>query len=392
MQERRAAQEEGKPGEILATREELAEWLGADFGVGSRAEGAVELQRFLDYIARRSGLLLPRGEGRYGFAHLSFQEYYAACHMQREFRRIQRLKTGGGGFFGGRAASSGEVDPERIFSERAAISAWREPLLFLAERLGADENDTSVLLGWLFPQLGTEPVPQQLELEAEPPPLMPLPAAELLAALSLDKHVKLADEERRSVWTALWQAHLAQQHEHARWRMAWHLAPALLAASAYQSEVFHALVALQPKKLILSDCTALSDLTPLTGLASLKEINLNGCTAVSDLTPLTGLASLQEIYLNGCTAVSDLTPLTGLASLQELYLNGCTAVSDLTPLTGLASLRSLYLIECTAVSDVTPLTGLASLQLLWLDGCTSVSEGSVVALRAKLPNLKIQGR
>jgi hypothetical protein len=34
----------------------------------------------VDYIARRSGLLMPRGEGQFAFMHLSFQEYFAACH------------------------------------------------------------------------------------------------------------------------------------------------------------------------------------------------------------------------------------------------------------------------------------------------------------------------
>lgn len=36
---------------------------------------------FLKFVARRSGLLLPRGEGQFAFIHLSFQEYFAAEYL-----------------------------------------------------------------------------------------------------------------------------------------------------------------------------------------------------------------------------------------------------------------------------------------------------------------------
>ena len=53
---------------------------------------SAELDDFLHHVARHSGLLLPRGEGLYGFAHLSFQEYYTACHLREDFRRISDAK------------------------------------------------------------------------------------------------------------------------------------------------------------------------------------------------------------------------------------------------------------------------------------------------------------
>lgn len=39
---------------------------------------------FLNWIARRSGLLLPRGQDQYAFLHLSFQEYFAAVYVQSQ--------------------------------------------------------------------------------------------------------------------------------------------------------------------------------------------------------------------------------------------------------------------------------------------------------------------
>ena len=43
-----------------------------------RAQAAKILDQFLDVIHERSGLLIDRGAGMYGFAHLTFQEYLAA--------------------------------------------------------------------------------------------------------------------------------------------------------------------------------------------------------------------------------------------------------------------------------------------------------------------------
>src|SRR5205085_96339 len=49
-------------GEILVTRAQLEKWLTPRFGGAGDAEACAELHRFVDHIANRSGLLLPRGE------------------------------------------------------------------------------------------------------------------------------------------------------------------------------------------------------------------------------------------------------------------------------------------------------------------------------------------
>jgi hypothetical protein len=55
---------------------------------------------------------------------------------------------------------------------------------------------------------------------------------------------------------------------------------------------------------------------------------LSGCTGLSDLAPLTGLASLRMLYLGGCTGLTDLAPLANLVNLRELGLNRCSGLSD----------------------------------------------------------------
>ncbi len=45
---------------------------------GSKADASKAFNAFLEAINERSGLLVERGVGEYGFAHLTFQEYLAA--------------------------------------------------------------------------------------------------------------------------------------------------------------------------------------------------------------------------------------------------------------------------------------------------------------------------
>ena len=173
MQEGRAAKKEGEgAGDILATRVELEQWLAPHFpGEGGRAA----LHTFIGYVAARSGLLLPRGEGQFGFAHLSFQEYYAACWLEEEFRRLlnAQARSAVGGFLR-RAAG-----PEPVgsltrdgFAALAAQAAWRESHIFLLEKLSDNADDAVTLLDWLFPQL-TLPEPVAAEGKEWPPELMP---------------------------------------------------------------------------------------------------------------------------------------------------------------------------------------------------------------------------
>ena len=330
MQELRVAQgkdgEDGKDGkdargEILVTRAQLEQWLGPRFGGAEDPTACAELHRFLDHIAKRAGLLLPRGEGVFGFAHLSFQEYYAACHLEQDFRRVLNEKAMGAadGFFGAPAIPA-KADEEKMFARMAAHPAWHEPLLFLVEKLRHSPPDTLTILRWTFPQLATEPKPKAYG-EKEFEEWMPLTAAQLLAGISLDQEVTLDDAQRAKIWSSLWKAHIAAMSGN------WNIAPSLIVAgSVYRTPALEAAAALQPKEFHLVFCTGVSDLQPLHALASLQKLDLGGCTGVSDLQPLHALASLQGLSLHGCTGVSDLQPLHMLTSLQWLSLHGCTGV------------------------------------------------------------------
>ena len=132
--------------------------------------------------------------------------------------------------------------------------------------------------------------------------------------------------------------------------------------------------------------STVSDLAPLAGMASLRDLVLYGDFA--DLSPLASLASLSTLYLSGQgggrldrRATWDLAPLAGLRSLTYLSLSN-NGISGLSPLAGLTSLTSLHLTR-NAISDLAPLARLASLTSLRL----SRNAISNLAPLARLPSL-----
>ena len=368
-------------GEILASETDLAAWLGPEFHSKTDQEGARELQCFVQHIADSSGLLLPRAPGVFGFAHLSFQEYYAACYLKLEFERIVASR--------GRARrtaspTSVTLDPlrEEDFEHWAALPVWREPLLFLVELLKGSEPFTAEIMAWLFPTLlaETPTVPE------------PIQAQRLLATLSIDPEAALALDERQSLWQLLCRAHVGNERA---WDVTESIAPALFERSEHQAEVLSTLAAitlqLEVTILYLNGCTGVSDLSALQSLTGLRTLKLTGCTGVNDLTALQGLTSLQTLSISGCTGVSDLSALQSLTGLQTLSLSGCTGVSDLSALQSLTGLHTLYLSGCAGVRDLSALQSLTGLQWLNLTGCAGVSDLSALQSLTGLRTLKLTG-
>ena len=74
--------------EILVESGDVIDWLVAEMERGGTTVGVDSPEEFLDFVGRRSGLFLPRAEGRYAFIHLSFQEYFAAVALERDVTGI----------------------------------------------------------------------------------------------------------------------------------------------------------------------------------------------------------------------------------------------------------------------------------------------------------------
>ena len=78
--------------ELLVSRPEIKSWLVEAIERERGAEEApIAAERFLDYVARRSGLLVPRGPEEFSFVHLTFQEYFAAFALRGRVRNFEQL-------------------------------------------------------------------------------------------------------------------------------------------------------------------------------------------------------------------------------------------------------------------------------------------------------------
>ena len=129
----------------------------------------------------------------------------------------------------------------------------------------------------------------------------------------------------------------------------------------------------------------ISDLSPLSGLNSLTQLNLN-MNFISNVSALSGLTNLTELRLRD-NLISDVTALSGLTNLTDLNLWN-NLISDVSPLSNLTNLTSLSL-HGNLISDVSPLSNLTNLTSLSLRDNT-ISDVSALSGMTKLTLLNLQ--
>lgn len=382
--EPKAEEEDHQTREILVDEDELLRWLEEAMARSPRLQDVAEpghaARAYVHYIARRSGLLLPRGHGQYAFTHLSFQEFFAALHLQERItspRWSDKAHTETG---------DGPDDLKRYADD----DTWREPLVLLFGLLAgrpewADELAT-LLFGDSYSDLAHD---QDFRLATR---------ARLLAEISTDPHSGLPGNKRERAWHACWEWELRRQQARARvlhgrlvgdTRVAGTLLNADLGELPALWGAFRRAASLRQRDLRRLELggTKVEDLSPLEGLYNLQVLNLSG-TRVKDLSPLAGLKNLQALFLIG-TWVKDLSPLAGLDSLQRLHFES-TRVEDLSPLAGLHNLQELNLFG-TPIEDLSPLAGLRNLLRLDLEAATEVEDLSPLAGLANLQWLSLSG-
>jgi len=410
------AHEEDIPrrGGVLVDEARVLAWvIDAMEDMGHRRDKAeVEARQLVDYIARRSGLLIPRGEGQFAFVHLSFQEYFAAgflldqvmeAHWLPEYNKEDAEREPDGH----------ELTPERLV-HFAQDPIWRETFCLLFELLPKRRRWPDQLAHWLFGGDQFDRLFEEARVRSDDSR-----GTQLLAELAVDPYSGLSDDFREEALAACWRWELSVQQEGRGFGVKRPVAATLTGATAGMARLAlrafevclsqsslrrlvlgdcAGLTDLSPvaaksdlQELFLLGCTGLSELQPLAPLTALQELDLRGCTGLTQLGPVAGLTSLQYLHLSGCTGLSDLGPLAGLTSLQGLDLSGWTGLSDLGPLAGLTSLRRLFLSRCTRLSDLAPLAGLTSLQRLDLSGCTGLIDLSPLAGLASLQGLDLSG-
>jgi len=96
------------------------------------------------------------------------------------------------------------------------------------------------------------------------------------------------------------------------------------------------------------DTYLVSDLTPITSLRKLTELNLFADQA-SDITPIASLRNLRVLRL-GTGQVSDITTISSMVNLTELALL-THQTGDISPLSRLTNLTELVLVENKSIKE-----------------------------------------
>jgi hypothetical protein len=142
------------------------------------------------------------------------------------------------------------------------------------------------------------------------------------------------------------------------------------------------------RSLDVSFCAMLSDFASVEKFTALEQLNVSA-SQVKNLSQLSRMTRLRVLNLSQTPFVADLSALSALPHVEELNLANCVSLLCLSPLKQLRGLRSLILNDCPLIRDISALISVAkSLRLLDIRGCP-LHDLSTVASLVNLESLKI---
>ena len=337
---------------VLVDASTVVDWLREEMRRDGVA-GGLSPGEFLDYVGRRSGLFLPRGEGRYAFVHLSFQEYFAAVALEREVTGLNWAR--------GRPTPLGVGRDE--MGERAGEGLWRETFAFLFELLATREEWHADFLEAVFGENFSAMKREEGDEERT------LKRAELLSRLSVDRRSGIKGEmQGRAIEVVV---DVALEYQEVKRFGGPRVAPVFQELLGDDSEWNEGILTVVGKRLEHVGCdeltlagTRVEKLGPIGAMVGLRMLNLTD-TRVKDLGPLSELRKLESLLLWNAP-VEDLGPLRAMEKLTVLDVMG----SKVTDLAGLENLNALEILDArnTGVSELAALGGARALQILFLSG------------------------
>ncbi len=372
--------------ELLVDREDILKWLNEAIADGDGIRDEAYASKYLDWIARRSGLLLPRGEGQYAFLHLSFQEYFAARYLMDQLEHPLWP-----------AATDDRVVKKALRKWFNSYS-WSQVFTFLFELFSGKPGWIEKIVGILWAWRKQWPAKSKY---------MPAPASKVLVELLINPHAGFSPSlrsvyvdqvisdvvfEQFKIGESICSAYVVTRIEKtlfvrllnsgltrdyalgwmARSPEAW----VNLVVDEISREALIAISSYIPKMKALRSFSAnyvdIENCDLLSGLEELSAVSLKG-SSVKDINGLQGCPGISRIFIDG-TEVAGVEVIRDMSQLVVLDMDG-TKVSDISMLGAHEKLRCVSLCR-TPVTDISVFQGNKSITHI------GVSETSVNCLES----------
>lgn len=144
-------------------------------------------------------------------------------------------------------------------------------------------------------------------------------------------------------------------------------------------------VCTQLHSLSLRGLRHITSLQALQDMTQLEELDLHNCNKLDNIHDISHIVSLRTLtlskwdsevsgYTPHYTPWKDLTALSRMTALEELNLERCNQLETLKGIEHCQALRTINLAHCTRLQDITALQNLPQLESINLDGCKAITK------------------